>query len=65
MELENSRGPKLRPTHKSSWYKNWTVHNLVSHPLSEVVYWLVLPFSRTRAEKVSNWVHDVTIPEEK
>jgi hypothetical protein len=38
-------------------WRNWTVHNLISHPLSEVV-WLV-----TRSEKWSGWVHDVTVPE--
>jgi hypothetical protein len=49
-----------------SWiYRNWTVHNLVSHPVSEVVYWLVRPFGRTRAESASGWIHDVTIPPHK
>ena len=37
-------------------YKNWTVHNLVSHPLSEIAY--LLGFS----EEVYNWIHDVSIP---
>ena len=38
-------------------YKNWTVHNLVSHPLSEIAY--LLGFS----EKTYGWIHDVTIPD--
>ena len=38
-------------------YKNWTFHNLVSHPLSEVV-WLL-----TRSEKLSGWIHDCSIPD--
>lgn len=33
----------------------WSVHNLLSHPLSEIA-WL-LGF-----EKLSNWLHDVSIP---
>ena len=34
----------------------WVLHNIISHPLSEVLFQLKL-------EKASNWVHDVTIPE--
>jgi hypothetical protein len=40
----------------------WSLHNLVAHPLSEAVYLLGLgtaPFKRA-----SNWIHDVTVPEE-
>ena len=37
-------------------YRNWTAHNLVSHPLSEIAYLLGL-------QKLSNWIHDITIPE--
>jgi hypothetical protein len=33
----------------------WTVHNLVAHPLSEVVYQVGL-------ENLSNRIHDVTVP---
>lgn len=33
----------------------WTVHNLVGHPLSEIYFQLGLIF-------LSNWVHDWTIP---
>ncbi len=40
-------------------YKNWTAHNLISHPLSEIAY--LLGFS----EEVYNWIHDVTIPPHK
>ena len=43
-------------------YKNWTIHNLVSHPLSEIVFWLVRPFGRGKAEAASGWVHDVSLP---
>jgi hypothetical protein len=37
-------------------YKNWTAHNLISHPLSEVAY--LLGF-----KELSGWIHDVTIPD--
>ena len=45
-------------------YKNWFVHNMFAHPLSEIVYWLVRPFGRTRAKKVGDVVHDCTIPQQ-
>lgn len=35
----------------------WTLHNLVGHPLSEVLHLAYLPVA-------SDWVHNVTIPEE-
>jgi hypothetical protein len=44
------------------FYKNWAVHNLVSHPLSEIVHWVTCWFM---GDKLSGWVHDVTIPEHK
>lgn len=39
----------------SHLYKNWTVHNLVAHPLSEILH--LLGF-----EDLSNAVHDGTVP---
>ena len=46
-------------------WKNWTVHNLVSHPASEIVYWVSIPFvGREKAENISGWIHDVTIPDQ-
>jgi hypothetical protein len=42
-----------------SLYKNWTVHNLISHPLSELVY--ILSFGKL--EKLCNKIHDFSIPE--
>jgi len=35
----------------------WTLHSVISHPLSEMFY--VFGFDR-----IGDWVHDVTIPEE-
>jgi len=44
-------------------WKNWTVHNLISHPVSEVFYLISLPFvGREKAENISGWIHDVTLP---
>ena len=47
----------------SKLYKNWFVHNIISHPLSEIVYWLIIPFGRERAEICCNAIHDFTLPE--
>ena len=33
----------------------WAVHNLIGHPLMQVLTWL-------RLTKAAMWVHDVTIP---
>lgn len=41
-------------------YKNWPVHNLIAHPLSEVIFWLTFCIC---GDKLSNMVHDATIPE--
>ena len=43
-------------------YKNWPIHNLIAHPLSEIVYWIIRPSGKTRADDISNWIHDITIP---
>ena len=42
------------------FYKNWPVHNLVAHPLSEIVHWVTCWFL---GDKLSGWIHDVTVPE--
>ena len=43
-------------------YRNWFVHNMIGHPLSEIVYWVVFPFGAHRATDASGWVHDKTLP---
>ena len=44
-------------------YRNWTVHNLVGHPLSEVSYLFSVPFvGKSKAEDISGWIHDATLP---
>lgn len=35
----------------------WTLHNLVGHPISEVLHLAYLPGA-------SDWVHNITSPEE-
>jgi len=34
---------------------SWTIHNLLAHPISEVLHLFGL-------KKASDWLHDVTIP---
>ena len=47
----------------TSLYRNWVVHNLIGHPLSEIVFWFVRPFvGLARAERISGEVHDLTLP---
>lgn len=44
--------------------KNWVVHNLLSHPLMEITYWLLLPLAgEEKSKKISGWIHDVSLPE--
>ena len=40
-------------------YKNWTVHNLIAHPLSEII-WLI---TFGKGERFYNYIHDVTLPD--
>jgi hypothetical protein len=44
--------------------KNWTVHNLICRPLSEIVYLLLVSFSRDAAICLSGAIHDLSIPED-
>jgi hypothetical protein len=37
----------------------WTLHNLIGHPVSEIVYLLI-----GRRYGLARWVHDVTMPPE-
>jgi hypothetical protein len=36
----------------------WTLHNIVAHPLSELLYLVGL-------ENAGNWLHDITMPARK
>lgn len=62
--LEPLRDKKFRPTHRKSILRSWPVHNLIAHPLSEIAWWLVRPFGADKAERLSNWIHDSTVPKE-
>ena len=46
----------------SRLYKNWPVHNLVGHPVSELAYWVVRAFGLRLAKRVSEYIHDSTLP---
>ena len=37
------------------WYRNWTFHNIVAHPVCEILH--LLGF-----DEAGTWVHDVTVP---
>jgi len=34
----------------------WSLHNIVAHPLSELLHLIGLA-------QASNWIHDITVPE--
>jgi len=38
------------------------VHNFVGHPVSEILYWTSKLTGSKRVRKLSNWAHDVTLP---
>jgi hypothetical protein len=43
---------KRRTLRENFW---WATHNLIGHPLSEILYWCWLG-------RLGDWVHDVTVP---
>ena len=43
-------------------YRNFFVHNMFGHPLSEVLYWVVRPCGANRATNAAGWFHDLTAP---
>jgi len=43
-------------------WRNWPVHNLIGHPISEIAYWILCLGSKTRATAASRWIHDQTLP---
>ena len=51
---------------KSKWYQNWFIHNMISHPLSEVVYQLAKRIlNDSIAEEWCGKIHDATVPIER
>jgi hypothetical protein len=47
---------KIDHTKLEKYYKNWTFHNIVAHPLSEVFHLLGW-------HALSDWIHDVSVPD--
>lgn len=43
-------------------FRNWFIHNVIGHPVSEMLYWIILPFDATKASVASVWFHDATCP---
>jgi len=43
-------------------YKNWFIHNVFGHSISELLYWVLRPFGEIRASMASVWFHDITCP---
>ena len=41
----------------------WSLHNLIAHPISEIIY--LIGLGTKTAERFSNWIHDATVPEHK
>jgi hypothetical protein len=41
----------------------WTVHNMIAHPLMQVVWWLSLFGYFKSIANLSDWLHDVTCPQ--
>ena len=46
----------------SKLYRNFFVHNMFGHPLSEVLYWIVRPCGANKATNTAGWFHDLTAP---
>ena len=45
-------------------WKNWTVHNMISHPASELAFWGCIPFvGKETATVIAGKIHDCTIPD--
>jgi hypothetical protein len=46
----------LEGNNKIKWHKHvWAVHNLIAHPLMQILAWFKL-------YKQAIWIHDVTVP---
>lgn len=40
----------------------WAVHNLVAHPVSQILWWLSLCGNIKPLARSGDWIHDFTIP---
>jgi len=45
-------------------WKNWTVHNMICHPIGQIVYLMIRPFSMDRADSAYKVIHDSSLPRE-
>lgn len=44
-------------------YKNWFIHNMVGHPMSEIAYWVFFCLKGEKAaEDIAGMIHEATIP---
>jgi hypothetical protein len=43
-------------------YKNWFIHNVFAHPLSEILFVMVACIHPSAAAVAAAWIHDVTLP---
>jgi len=45
-------------------YRNWAFHNLIAHPLHEIMYWVMrlLMFGHRTSREWSDALHDGTVP---
>lgn len=55
-EALSSRDPEIRGVRKGPANLWWGIHNLIAHPLSEIVWWL-------GAKNLAAVIHDATLPE--
>lgn len=40
---------------KNTWYQTWAIHNIVAHPVSQILFMLGF-------KGLSKQVHDMTVP---
>ena len=41
-------------------WRNWTIHNLLAHPLMEIIRIISLG----KLNNLGNWIHDQTLPQQ-
>jgi len=40
----------------------WAIHNLIAHPLSQIVWWISLFGTIKPIASFGDWIHDWTVP---
>lgn len=51
---------RLAPETSDPWYRSWPIHNLVAHPLGELLHWLGRMFGG--GDDPGDRLHDATLP---